>query len=59
MKNVKHEVKGDKLILTVDLKAKTSPSASGKTQVIATTQGNQQLAPNIHVGLNVYTNPIV
>lgn len=41
--NVKGELKGDHLILTVDLSAKAQkqarPSSTGKTKVIATTNG--------------------
>lgn len=47
------EVKGDKLIIEVDLKAPGTPSASGKSIVIATTRGNVQIG-NVTVGLNVY-----
>ena len=57
MKNVILEVKGDKLVLTIDLKSQTERSASGKSLVIASTQGNKSLpSPNaeIFVGLNVY-----
>jgi hypothetical protein len=41
--NVKGEVKGDLLILTIDISAKAKeaaqPSKSGKTKVLATTSG--------------------
>ena len=45
MTNVKTETKGDLLIITIDTSKATrdaaQPSASGKTKVIASTQGNQ------------------
>lgn len=47
------EIKGDKLIITVDLTAPGTPSASGKSLVIATTRGNVQIG-GVTVGLNVY-----
>ena len=58
MKNV--TVKIDKAVMTITVKldAPKSPSASGKTQVIASTQGNQSFSgPNgvVYVGLNVYS----
>lgn len=41
--NVHTEVKGDKLIVTIDISPKSreaaQPSKSGKTKVLATTQG--------------------
>lgn len=39
MKNVAATVKGDKLIIEVDLTKDFGPSHSGKTHVIATTEG--------------------
>jgi len=41
--NVKGEIKGDTLVLTIDISAKAKeqaqPSKSGKTKVLATTSG--------------------
>jgi len=57
MQNVEVRVEGDKLILTVNLKASPTRSASGKSLVIGSTQGNVS-APSPHsevkIGLNVY-----
>lgn len=56
MDNVMMEIKGEKLVLTVDLAKNIGPSKSGKTTVIGSTQGNQ-LVPGkdrVFVGLNVY-----
>lgn len=39
MSNVHMEVKGDKLIMTVDLKGDGVVSKSGKTKIIASTGG--------------------
>jgi hypothetical protein len=56
MKNVEMRVDGTILHITVDLDKDFGPSASGKTTIIATTKGNQELPgrPGIKVGLNVY-----
>ena len=56
MKNVEMRVEGNILHITVDLDQNCGPSASGKTTIIATTKGNQELPghPGIKVGLNVY-----
>ena len=52
--NIKTEVKGSQLIITVDLKAKGRDSKSGKTLVIATTGGFAQSgAAGVRFGLNV------
>lgn len=59
MKNVQIEVKGNKLTITCDLNEKGEKSASGKSLVIASTQGNQSVGTGkggevVKVGLNVY-----
>jgi hypothetical protein len=55
-KNVKVEVKGDVLTITVNLKGDQGASASGKTRIIGTTQGNVQLdgTDGAVLGLNLY-----
>jgi hypothetical protein len=58
MLNVATEIKGDKLLITVDLSKRHGKSKSGKTVMIASTQGNQKLEgknSNVSFGLNVYT----
>ena len=54
MENVKVEKKGNSLVLTVDLSTKVGDSKSGKSVVIATTGGNDDVGDGIMVGLNVY-----
>ena len=58
MTNVKTEVKGDLLILTIDCSAKVLADApaskSGKTKVVATTHGFTNIGP-VGVSLNVTT----
>lgn len=59
MLNVTSEIKGDKLVLTVDLTQRHGASSSGKTTIVASTQGNARIAPSgkfadLQFGLNVY-----
>jgi hypothetical protein len=55
MKNVVMTVEGTMLTIKVDLSKEFGPSSSGKTIIIATTEGNVTI-PNREekVGLNVY-----
>jgi len=55
MKNVEMNVEGVMLTIKVDLSKEFGPSASGKTIIIASTEGNVTI-PNREekVGLNVY-----
>jgi len=56
MKNIKMTVKDGKLHVEIDLKEKGVPSSSGKSYVIASTNGNQRIdgTDDIHIGVNVY-----
>ena len=56
MTNVKLETKNNKLTIEVDLSVKGNPSKSGKSLVIASTEGNKLIDPDnkIYLGLNVY-----
>jgi hypothetical protein len=55
MKNVAIEMKGSKLVITVDLAKDFGPSSSGKNNIVASTEGNIPLDPNgTKLGLNVY-----
>ncbi len=56
MKNVEMSVTGTILTITVDLSKEFGPSASGKTIIIASTEGNVSI-PGMEekkIGLNVY-----
>lgn len=57
MKNVKTSIKGNLLVIEVDLSKKGELSKSEKNLVIASTQGNQSVdgKPEVKFGLNVYT----
>ena len=53
------ELKNNKLVITIDVNVKPTPSASGKTLVVATSHGNQQTTVTIDgkpliVGVNAY-----
>ena len=56
MKNVELSVDGEILTIKVDLKKEFGPSSSGKTIIIASTEGNKGVPgkEEIKVGLNVY-----
>lgn len=58
MKNVAMKVSSDKKKLTieVDLTQDFGPSASGKTQIIASTEGNAKVdgVESVQIGMNVY-----
>ena len=55
MKNVEFSVKENILTITVDLTKEFGPSSSGKTIIIASTEGNLPLPGRSEVmGLNVY-----
>ena len=57
MRNVKVQVKGGKMVLTIDLTEEGIPSKSGKSVVIGSTYGNQTVLTadgQVTVGLNVY-----
>jgi len=55
MKNVEMSVEGTMLTIRVDLSKEFGPSSTGKTIIIASTEGNVTI-PNRQekVGLNVY-----
>ncbi|MGC8659581.1 MAG: hypothetical protein ACP5U1_10955 [Desulfomonilaceae bacterium] len=58
MKNVEFTVEGDTLTITVNLSAEFGPSKSGKTIIVASTEGNKTVPGRTEkVGLNVYKEP--
>ena len=55
--NMKVEVKGKQLIVTIDTAGATHSSASGKTDVVASTQGNKPIVVDgktLSLGVNAY-----
>ncbi len=55
MKNVEIQVEGSILTLRVDLSKEFGPSSSGKTTIVASTEGNVSVPDHeVKVGLNVY-----
>lgn len=58
MENVTTKIAGTILTITVDLSKRFGPSASGKTNIVASTRGAFKLPPpakDISLALNVYT----
>ena len=57
MKNVTVTTKGNILTIAVDLAKSFGPSKTGKTTIVASTEGNQPVGgnfPTVKVGLNVF-----
>ncbi len=56
MKNVEMKIEHGKLVVMVDLTKELGPSSSGKSVIIATTEGNVDVPgePEVKIGLNVY-----
>lgn len=55
--NVSAEVKGNKLILTIDLSKNLGPSKSGKSLLVGSTGGNKTVGEGkdaVKVGVNIY-----
>ncbi len=56
MKNVEMKLEGDILTIKVDITKEFGPSASGKTIIIASTEGNISIPEkdSVKIGMNVY-----
>ncbi len=56
MKNIEAKVQGDKLVITIDLTKDFGLSGSGKSIIIASTEGNVSVPgrEEIKIGVNVY-----
>ena len=55
MKNIEMAVNGNILTITVDLSKEFGPSSTGKTIIVASTEGNVSVPDRQEkVGLNVY-----
>jgi hypothetical protein len=54
MKNIDMKLNGNILTVTVDISKTFGASGSGKSIIIATTEGNQAVAPGIMAGINIY-----
>ena len=55
MKNVQMKVEGNLLTIVVDLSKEFGPSSSGKTIIVASTEGNVTIPDREEkVGLNIY-----
>lgn len=56
MQNIKVKVEKNTMTLTVDLTQRLGPSSSGKTTIIASTEGNAKIEGHegLQFGLNVF-----
>ena len=59
MKNVEMTVEGTTLTIKVDLSKEFGPSSSGKSRIVASTEGNAEVPGHagMRIGLNVYKKP--
>ena len=57
MKNVEMKVEGNVLTIKVDISERHGKSSSGKTTIVASTEGNMSVPghPDVKIGLNIYT----
>jgi hypothetical protein len=57
MRNIKTNITGNILTITVDLSIPGETSSSGKSLVIASTEGNVSVEgkPEVKMGVNIYT----
>lgn len=54
MKNVEFKIDKNILTIKIDLSKRFGPSKSGKTTIVATTEGNIDVGGNVKLGLNAY-----
>lgn len=55
MKNIEYKVTGSKLVITIDTSKRLGDSKSGKSEVVATSEGNQKIdGTDLVIGLNAY-----
>jgi len=52
-KNISYAIDGNNLVLTIDMSQDFGDSKSGKTTIVASTEGNKQIG-DVRVGINVY-----
>lgn len=52
--NVEANLEGDLLTITIDLSKTLGASKSGKSKLIASTNGNAILAGGVRIGINAY-----
>jgi len=56
MQNIKTTIKGSILTIEIDMSKRFGKSASGKTTIVASTQGNVAVGDSgVILGLNAYT----
>jgi hypothetical protein len=54
MKNLEFKVEGSILTVKIDLTKTFGASKTGKSIIIASSEGNQPVAPGVVAGINVY-----
>jgi hypothetical protein len=54
MKNIETKIEGTILTVKIDLSKNQGPSRTGKSILIASTEGNSAISPGVFMGVNVY-----
>ena len=57
-RNIRTKMEGNELVIRIDTTQNFGASASGKTQIVASTQGNVAIPCGekiLHLGVNAYT----
>lgn len=55
MRNIDYKVTGNKLTIVIDISKRLGESKSGKSEVVATSEGNQKIdGTDVVIGLNAY-----
>jgi len=55
-KNVSYTLTGSKLVIEIDISKEFGESKSGKTIIVASTEGNKAI-DDVKIGINVYKYP--
>lgn len=53
-RNIEFQIDGDTLTIEIDLSQDAGPSNSGKTLIVASSEGNKAIDDTWRIGLNVY-----
>jgi len=57
MKNIQMKKECSELVIRIDLSKEYGKSKSGKTIIVASTEGNEKIEGGIVVGINAYKYP--
>ena len=52
--NIKTSLNGNKLVIEIDVSQSFGNSSTGKSVIVASSQGNVQIEPGLFLGINLY-----